>query len=221
MYVNKSHDLQLNMSDESLLYYVNESPYKNDLLQIPIINQRIQLYEKYENFDLSLFFNKPFKPYVIFKIKDYKYDIKIVKDNSYVYIQYKYDKNNIRVLIQNVLDNYVIDIDYDAMYGFDIHTIYTIYINQGLCKYAKKATKDYLTRQYNKISDDLYNLMGLYLWFKINCIFLYLTNESLIDINQEIPINYINTQEGIDTINKFKNHITLYYDLLSQYIENL
>lgn len=213
MYVNKTYDLQLlnHLSDENLIKYIDTSPFKNELLKIPNIDQRLKLYEKFKAFDLSLYVNDLTlvdKPYILFKIKNLKYDIKITDD---IYIQYKAEKDRVRVLIQNVDIDLPID---DAKYGFDVNTIYMIYINNGLCRYAKKATKDYLDRQYAKINDDLYQLMGLYLWFKINCIFLHLTDTSIINIDEIVV-------QDNEIKNNLKNYIILYYDLLTQYIENL
>jgi len=229
------------LSDESLVKYVQTSKFTNDLLKIPKIKQRIETYKKYMSFDLISVINKNFddivfRPYILFKIKDDKslnYDIKIIYDEYYTNIVYDaIIKNNgyITVSINRINNRINIsdDQDYEAKYTFDINTLYMIYVNQGFYKHAKKATKEYLDRLFNKMNDlkntykDFFNLMGLYLWFKINCIFLYLTNDSLKIINeQEITLNYINSDEGVDTINKLKNYIILYYDLLSMYIDTL
>lgn len=230
------------MSDESLIKYIQTSIYRNDLIKIPKINQRVEMYKKYKTFDLSAVITHNFdaiviRPYILFRITDIVenllYNVKIIYDNYYTKIDYSaiMDNYGYITIVSSRIDeriNIVDDQDYEAKYGFDINTLYMIYVNQGFHKYAKKATQEYLDRQFDKMTSykktykDFFNLMGLYLWFKINCIFLYLTKDTLRNIDsQEITIEYINSEEGEDTINKLKNYITLYYDLLSMYIENL
>lgn len=230
------------MSDESLIKYIQTSTYRNELIKIPKINQRVETYKKYKTFDLSTVITPNFdaiviRPYVLFRITETPtnlyYNVKIIYDNYYTNIDYSavMDNHGYITISSSRIDeriNLVDDQDYDARYGFDINTLYMIYVNQGFHQYAKKATQEYLDRQFDKITTckksykDFFKLMGIYLWFKINCIFLYLTKDTLRNINmQEITIEYINSEEGTETMNKFKNYITLYYDLLSMYIENL
>jgi hypothetical protein len=223
------------MSDESLVQYVQTSKFSKELVQIPKINQRIETFKKYITFDIFSVINENFdniiyRPYILFKIKNQTYNIKIFYPDYYVSIKYTMVDTNITLSINRINQKSTIleDDDLDARFGFDINTLYMIYVHEGFHKYAEKATQEYLDKQYNKMAlykntlDGFFNLMGLYLWFKINCIFLYLTKDSLKMIdNQEITLEYINSNDGTDTMNRFKNYITLYYDLLTDYIENL
>lgn len=229
------------MSDYDLINYCQTSDYAQELCYIPNIRKRIINYKKYLDFNVLDHLNNLNPPYLLSKMQkfDYEYndsdryvlsyDFYIVKDN-YTLINYIADDTEDYGTIQVHIthdDNFNLDdiLEENTSWGLDIHTIYTIMVQEGLQKYAKEYLINYLDNARNLESKDgfagFFEAMGLFYWFKINCMYLKLVNETIELVDEDFTLEYIQSQEAIDLKYRFINEIDLYYDLLINYIDTL
>ncbi len=233
------------MEDDDLVHYCQTSDYAQELCLIPNIRKRIINYKKYLSFDVLDYTEYLESPYLICKMQKYDYEYNdsdryvlsyeffIVRKDNYTLINYIADDTEDYGTIQVHIthhENFNINDIYEendiTSYNFDLNTIYNIMLGQGLKKYAK----EYLIAQINNARDSLvsntgfagfFETMGLLYWFKVNCMYLKLVNETIQPVDEDFTLDYIQSEAFINLKYRFINQIDLYYDLLINYIDTL
>ena len=233
------------MNDQDLVQFCQTSEYATELCAIPNIKKRLNTYKAYLSFNiLEDIENYEFKyPMMVCKIQTYdymyndneqyilSYEIYIVKETTTVidYIADEKEGEASMLLAINQKDfdfKSIFTLNNETAWDFDINTIYDMLLQKNLEKYAKS----YLINHINNAIDSLildntiaefFEIMGLFYWFKTQCMFLNLVHETIDSIEQEFDLTFIQSPEGVELKHKIMRTIDLYYDLLIDYIEQL
>ncbi|HSW76457.1 MAG TPA: hypothetical protein VLG50_05405 [Candidatus Saccharimonadales bacterium] len=113
-------------------------------------------------------------------------------------------------------------------FGYDISTFYQLYVANGLTKYAIHDTLNYLQYHYNiltfindKSFVDFYTLLGLYWWYKMNCIIVGVIGNQIEERDINIDFEFLQSDRMQHLKNQLINSVMLYHDLLVDYINQL
>lgn len=238
------------MSDDDLVHFCQTDVYAQGLCTIPKIKNRIDNYQYYKTFDYADILSN-IEQYCPYPIMIHRYD-KFEDEQTFVisndiFILYQDKYKNIICLTQedlNVNGQTYINIDvigeqmnktlntiinsYEnneyVVWDLDLLSIYHVYVNIGLQKYAKIKTINELNEHYklklnyqNNTLKDFYKLFILRIWFTSHVILYKLEDDSIdqldIDINNDFDFTryIVRLNEDIDDL----------YNILYDYINNL
>ena len=228
------------LDDDTLVQFCKSTKYGKQLCGLPSIQNRIELYKKYKQFDILNTVDHVddlvSRPYMFMTFGLYQMHFFMLYEQHTEIIDYyavvgyddksNYDLDQFDVNQRfDVNDIVVHHMDHD--FEYDIDTLWQIYTKSGLHHYATTAVVKKINDQFDFVStfdtttlDGFYDLLAIYYWFKIQCLFLNLTNEAFVARDVNISLNYIQSDYGVNIINRLKDEIVLYYDLMIDYINN-
>ena len=229
------------MNDQQLSQVCQTNHHAKELCEYNDIQARLDLYKAYLHFDLFDHMEEiEFKyPLMIFRMEEQDgpyinaLEIYVLKADTSTIIKYFGDvkkagdqDGTVSIDILNNLQPYdVLDILSDAQ-GVDLNTVRSILQQRGFKKYEKDYLQYYIQTYYESLKPEpglkgFYKVLALHLWFKSHCMFLKLVNEYINEIDQDINLEFVNSEEGIEEKYKRIQEIDFYYDILTDYIEDL
>jgi len=147
----------------------------------------------------------------------------IVNEN---YMNMNVTKRLENVKLQTIINSY--ETNENSVWNLDLLSIYHIYNNIGLQKYAKLKVLEHLSEhkklQSNYVDNDLrtlYKLFVLRLWFLSHIILYKLEDDEIDNLNIDIDDQFVQSEEFINYKMTINEDIEDFYNLLYHYIDKL
>ena len=240
------------LDDDTLIQFCKLSQYSQSVCLTPQIQQRIDLYKRYKQFDvlstevLNHVDKLATRPFMLMRFektknKDYLqiYNLFFILSDDQmerVYFSANTDSYHSTYKISHQLLDYQNGEHLLSVYqgnksyalDYDIDTLIKIYQANGLEKYAKMEAHQSIQHQFDLVTTcdtstliGFYNMLEVYYWFEVQCLFLNLIEGGVIERHVEIDLDYLQSDYGVKIVNDLKNEIALYYDLMIQFVNDL